>query len=164
MTNGKTHLYCLVILIAQASCNQTFRQTADSDDRDIAEIMKVITTIDSLGAEEDMTFLDYYEDGMIWMYPWEWEDKNKDYASGFYRHLFESWPGAFKDNTMEINEIGICGDYAFLRGTWRSPPEIDSTDGTTRRSGSRHMMIFRKQADGSWKIHRDIFNNPDPVQ
>jgi ketosteroid isomerase-like protein len=123
----------------------------------------VINTIDSLGAEADMAFLDYYEDEAIWMRPWDFQDNGKEDAYHFYKTLLEERPEIFKDNTREIHEITVCGDYAFVRGTWRRPAGIDS-DGIARRGRRRQIIILRKQPDDYWKVHRDIYNNPDPEE
>ena len=98
------------------------------------------------------------------MYPWDFQDNFKEDAYKFYKKLLEDRPEIFKNNTGEIHEIKISGEFAFLRVTFRRPPKIDESTGKALRGGSRHMMILRKQIDGSWKVYRDIFNNPRPTE
>jgi uncharacterized protein (TIGR02246 family) len=61
---------------------------------------------------------------------------------------------------MEINneEVQSAGDLAYARGTYKAT--------LTPKGGGRpipidgkFMTILIRQADGSWKIHRDMFNS-----
>ena len=64
-------------------------------------------------------------------------------------------------------EITVAGDWGYARGTYT----LDSTPREDRRgevgNGGSHvdgkfLTVFRQQADGSWKIYRDIFNSNVP--
>ena len=64
---------------------------------------------------------------------------------------------------MAVNteETTLAGDWAFVRGictaTWtpKAGGQPIFTDG-------KFLTILRKQNDGSWKIHRDCFNDNVP--
>jgi uncharacterized protein (TIGR02246 family) len=65
------------------------------------------------------------------------------------------------DMSITNEEVGEAGDWAFSRGTYRAT--------LTRRQGGqvtlvdgKYMTILQRQADGSWKIYRDIFNSNVP--
>lgn len=69
------------------------------------------------------------------------------------------------DNTtvMKIDpkEITILGDYAYSRGLYTV--NVTGSDGSVLgKTDGKFMTILRKQADGSWKIYRDIFNSNVP--
>lgn len=58
-------------------------------------------------------------------------------------------------------EVEAAGDWAYARGTY--------TATLTPRGGGepvlidgKYMTILQRQPDGSWKIHRDIFNSNVP--
>jgi ketosteroid isomerase-like protein len=55
---------------------------------------------------------------------------------------------------VEIDEVQLAGDFGYARGTYiiSSDSKADSTSLTLEGT---FLTIFRKQADGSWKIYRD---------
>jgi uncharacterized protein (TIGR02246 family) len=61
-------------------------------------------------------------------------------------------------------EVRSAGDLAFARGTYKatlSPKQ----GGAGISINGKYMTILIRQPDGSWKIHRDIFNsNVPPVK
>ena len=67
--------------------------------------------------------------------------------------------GAF-DVTMDINleESVILGDFAYSRGTYtaRFTPKAG---GPAMPVDGKFLSILVRQADGSWRIHRDMFNS-----
>ena len=55
-------------------------------------------------------------------------------------------------------ELAASGDLGYSYGTWTF--EGPGPDGQTRRSIGKYLTVWRKQADGSWKVVADI-GNPD---
>src|SRR5262245_4133211 len=51
----------------------------------------------------------------------------------------------------------VFGSLAFGTGSWRLELTPKS-GGDTRRTTGKKMVVFRKQADGSWKLAQEIFN------
>ncbi|MGA2976757.1 MAG: nuclear transport factor 2 family protein [Spirochaetia bacterium] len=78
-------------------------------------------------------------------------------------------PAAFKarveanDVKMSINpiEIVVTGPWAYSRGTYTQDFTDKSTGQLTHVDG-KFLTIFKKQADGTWKIFRDCFNSNVP--
>ncbi len=60
--------------------------------------------------------------------------------------------------SVEIEEIKVSGDWAFIRqtfkGTW-----IPKDGSEPTYENSKEIMILNKQTDGSWKIARYIWNS-----
>lgn len=56
-----------------------------------------------------------------------------------------------------VTEAGVEGDLGFARGTWnlRSAPKSGGAE--TTRTG-KWMVLYKRQADGSWKTWRWIWN------
>ncbi len=131
---------------------------ADSrgDERAIRKILRDYLKPFEVGDVEAM--LDYYADDMIWMFPNSYSDATKSEAREFYGAAFQR--GDFADNRIEIHELRVLGDWAFVRCTGKGKfiPKGED-DGPMR--GSRHLYLFRKEKGGRWRIARDIFNNPD---
>ena len=53
-------------------------------------------------------------------------------------------------------DIAASGDLGWTTGTYVS--EATAADGTKRRGEGRYVTIWRKQADGSWKVVMDLGN------
>lgn len=65
------------------------------------------------------------------------------------------------DMGITNEEVRLAGDWAYARGTYaatltpKQAGEVIFIDG-------KYMTILERQPDGSWKIHRDIFNSNVP--
>ncbi len=58
-------------------------------------------------------------------------------------------------------ETVVGGDWAYERGTFT----VDATPkagGETRKMRGNYLRIYRRQADGHWKMIRDMFNSDQP--
>jgi len=58
-------------------------------------------------------------------------------------------------------EVGVAGDWAFARGTYAATLTPKEGGEATNIDG-KYMSILQRQLDGTWKIHRDIFNSNVP--
>ena len=59
-------------------------------------------------------------------------------------------------------ETVIDGDLAYQRGTF-IVAATPKTGGTPRTAHGNFLRIYRRQADGSWRMTRDMFNSDEPV-
>jgi ketosteroid isomerase-like protein len=75
--------------------------------------------------------------------------------------------GPFERSTVEqlnmpSEEIVIAGDWAFERHN-ETVVLVDRANGKRRRAHAKGIWILRRQADGSWKFARYIYNvSPSP--
>jgi ketosteroid isomerase-like protein len=58
-------------------------------------------------------------------------------------------------------EVRTAGDLAVARGTYKAVLSPKQGGGPISIDG-KYMSILLKQPDGSWRIHRDIFNSNVP--
>ena len=70
--------------------------------------------------------------------------------------------GALDIFAVEIDitnqEVGVAGDWAFSRGIYTAT--FAPKDGSEPIPvDGKFMTILKRQGDGAWKIHRDIFNS-----
>jgi len=72
-----------------------------------------------------------------------------------YKKFFEKIRSAFE---LQPGAIQISGQWAFLHGAWHRK-DADKQSGQKMIHGGYYLMVFKKQADGSWKIARDIWND-----
>jgi ketosteroid isomerase-like protein len=64
---------------------------------------------------------------------------------------------------FDTQELEVVGDMAYERGTYRMEA-ADKESGTVLQTVSgRHIHIFKREADGSWKGWRLFENSADPV-
>jgi uncharacterized protein (TIGR02246 family) len=63
---------------------------------------------------------------------------------------------------FDTQEIEIGGDLAYERGTF-VVEALDSAGAPQPVAGGRHIHIFKRQADGSWKGWRLMENSADPA-
>jgi uncharacterized protein (TIGR02246 family) len=63
------------------------------------------------------------------------------------------------DYRFEWHEVRVCGDYAF---EWGYIVGEERSRRTGEVTSERHhvMRVLQRQADGSWKVHRTIWNTP----
>ena len=80
--------------------------------------------------------------------------------------IFEAISGdldAFTYTEFEISteEVQVAGDWAYARGTFMAAFEMKDGGEPIPYDG-KFLTIFKRQSDGSWKIHRDIYNSNVP--
>jgi ketosteroid isomerase-like protein len=67
-----------------------------------------------------------------------------------------------KQHSIRFTEIDGCGDHAVARAAFTESFTIGSTGDTITDSG-KALIMFRKQADGSWLIAAECWNSNLPV-
>ncbi|MCB5186088.1 DUF4440 domain-containing protein [Methylobacillus gramineus] len=60
------------------------------------------------------------------------------------------------DHKLELIEAGVDGNLAFQRGLW-SAAVVDAEGQRQSFNGNVH-LLYRQQADGSWKLLTHIWN------
>lgn len=62
--------------------------------------------------------------------------------------------------TLVTQDVVASGDLAVETGrySWTLTPK----NGKAMPDSGKYVVVWRKQADGSWKLYRDIFNNDAP--
>ena len=63
---------------------------------------------------------------------------------------------------LSILEVDVQGDTAIVRGTYSSSITVPGVDVPMEDRG-KTLTVWKKQADGSWKLHRDIWNSNMPI-
>jgi ketosteroid isomerase-like protein len=58
-------------------------------------------------------------------------------------------------------EVVVSGDWAFRRATyeWTATP---MPTGTPARDSGKYIIVYKRRADGSWSVARDIWNGSTP--
>lgn len=149
-------LFCLVML----GCAGL--PSAQSPEADYAAIKQIWSN-----------YVEFVEkgDAVGWLSQWDAEgiQLRPDAPARTKKELDAQVPAAFKarldanDTKMTINplEIVVNGSWAFSRGTYTQDLTARSSGKITHVDG-KFLTIFKKKADGVWKIYRDCFNSNVP--
>ena len=63
---------------------------------------------------------------------------------------------------LSITEVDVQGDTAIVRGTYVTHTAEPSVN-ALRDDQGKTLTIWKQQADGRWKLHRDIWNSNRPM-
>lgn len=63
-------------------------------------------------------------------------------------------------HSLTTDRLEVAGDVAIEVGTWRQEGQLG--DETPRESAGRYLVVWRRQADGSWKMQFDSWTAPFP--
>lgn len=72
-------------------------------------------------------------------------------------------PGMDMDLAFTTAELEIAGDLAYERGTYAIKMADPAAPDQVMRIDGRHIHIFKRQPDGSWKGWRLMENSADPA-
>lgn len=81
------------------------------------------------------------------------------------RAAIQAWAAAFPpftDFTLQQVEVDGRADLAYVRGTYAMTIAVPGAPAPVQDRG-KYIEIWRKQADGTWKIARDMFNSDLPA-
>ena len=67
----------------------------------------------------------------------------------------------YQDMIIEVEEVLAGGEYAIARGNY-SLVVVPMAGGDPMSVDGKYTTTFQRQPDGSWKIHRDIYNSNVP--
>jgi ketosteroid isomerase-like protein len=93
----------------------------------------------------------FLEDGAI-LAPNQPAVLGKQAVEGFFKGMIEELGGT---GAIEILEVDAAGDLAYQSATY----SFESNEGS---DAGKFVEVYKRQADGSWKIRLTIFNSDNP--
>jgi uncharacterized protein (TIGR02246 family) len=135
-------------------------ETSQTVERDKAAINKTRNEYVSAWKTADAALIaGLYTDDALVLYPNQPAVEGKGIL-GYFKSFF----GEFPQNDFDLTsaEIEIVGPWAFDRGSykWKGVPRVG---GEALLDHRKYLVILRRQADGSWKVFRDVDNSDRPV-
>ena len=117
----------------------------------------IFHALDIIRSDDFDRYFDLFTEDAVWMMPSNFKDVRIDEARTFYRFTRK-----FRfDQETSVDEVVVFGESAYVRLSFNGYLRPKIEDGSPPlRSVSRHIWILQRQADGSWKIARDIWNTP----
>ena len=82
------------------------------------------------------------------------------------REMIRSWSQAFLQPfratfALSVKELRVSGDSAFEWGGY-TISLVPKPGGEAMEDVGKYITIYERQADGSWKVSRDIWNSDNP--
>ena len=68
--------------------------------------------------------------------------------------------GGVRSATLTTIDVGRRGDVAYEVGTVSLEVQAEGKEPTT--ATAKYVVVWKRQPDGSWKLHRDIWNDLAP--
>lgn len=161
MKTGSTSTVLLFALVSAAACTPADTGPMYDYETDRAAIEAIRAAEQAAAEAGDVEgFVALMASDMMVMAP------NAPAVSGIEasRQWVEDFMGAFTVSFSEYNsdDVVVSGDIAIERisGVWTVTPKAGGEPVTEWVKG---VHIYRRQADGSWKMTHDLWNSDDPL-
>lgn len=116
------------------------------------------TWIAAFNARDVDTIVSLYTDDVIVMPPGEPTLHGREAVRRWLEAFFERHTAR---QSLVNDEVVVAGAWAWMRGHFTLL--IEPLDGSgERRQKGKHLVIWRRQGDGSWMAARDIWNLDAP--
>ena len=145
----------VILLCFTFSCQKQAEETKPTVDieADIEALKSITDKVMKAFNEGDLeSFMTTITDDAVFMPPGEPVIIGKEAIRNWY-----NFDKIGFDVTISVDEIEVCGDWAFLRATWIGTQTQKESDETTEFKAT-DMSIHRRQPDGSWKTSHAIWN------
>jgi ketosteroid isomerase-like protein len=112
------------------------------------------------GAKDLEKTVSYYAEGAIVMPPNEASAPTKEAIRSAWKEMLTT-PGAAISWKATKVEVAKSGDLAYVSGTYEET--MTDASGKPVKDRGKYVEIFKKQADGTWKVVADIWNSDLPA-
>ncbi len=161
-------LFSIVSLVALAACAKGAEDGAMTEREspgmlatapDPAAVRRAIDSAnaaltDAFSKGDAMALAAHYEsDGAIMMPngpAWKGRAAIEENGKGMFGEI------ALSDMKLTTEDVVVSGDLAVETGTYAL--KVTEKGGKAVPDNGKYIVVWRRQADGSWKIHRDIWN------
>ncbi len=134
-------------------------EEAPSTAADVAAIKAEVEKFDVAWNSQDVeALLSLYADGAVRMPPNEAEEVGKEVMRESFQRYFDEMTSEGDGVAVDVQ---VAGDLGFVRGTW-SGTNTQKAGGESVQEDSKWLEVLQRQADGSWKIVCEIWNNNNP--
>ncbi len=159
--SAKRWLAGLVLLLAVSACKPTVQVVVADKATDEAAIRHVLDEVArTFNAGDYDGMFKLYRDDVVILSPGQPDIVGKQ----AWRTGLGALPkGVVMQMRFDTQELEIAGDLAYERGTFVIEAKDPKTDALAPVVKARHVHIFKREADGSWKGWRLIENSADPA-
>lgn len=144
----------LIAMISQSGCAKKADVAAETDAVRKADA----DWSTAIGSKDIDAFLSYFAaDGVLMMPNMPAMNGPEAIRAG----VSPMMPAMSVSWTATNAEVAASGDLAYTTGTYQA--SMTMPDGTMHPDNGKYATIWKKQADGSWKVVVDIFNSDVPM-
>jgi uncharacterized protein (TIGR02246 family) len=102
----------------------------------------------------------YYSEDAVVMPPNAPSAKTRETIRTAWKEMLTTPGAAIRWKTTKV-EVAKAGDLACVSGTYEET--MTEASGKAVKDHGKYVAIFKKQADGTWKVVADIWNSDLPV-
>jgi uncharacterized protein (TIGR02246 family) len=158
MKSSLTLLGALAFAIASTACQPPAQEAAPLSEEDVAAIRAADEAwIQAFRDNDDAALVALYSDDAVIMPPNEPAVEGRAAVRAYH----EADLVTVTEYSESIIEIDGRDGLAYIRGT--SSMVGRAEDGEPVIESDKFLVIFRKQADGSWLITHEIWNSDQPL-
>ncbi len=160
LTNRVRRAGIVALLVLVPACKARQSEAAS----DPAQALSALRSADSLVqaavvARDAEGTASYYADDAVLMPVAESIVEGRAAILTEWRHVF-GIPGFANHARLVAAEVSVTGDLGYTRGTYESP--MRGPDGQPLLERGKWVSVWKRQADGQWRIVVDIFNTDTP--
>ena len=151
-------LACLALLSFTFVCPAPAADTTSAIEKALRDLDAQWSA--AAGAKDLDKTVSYYAEDAIVMPPNAAIATTKEAIRGAWKEMLTS-PGAAISWTATKVEVAKSGDLAYVSGTYEET--MTDASGKPVKDRGKYVEIFKKQADGTWKVVADIWNSDLPA-
>jgi len=156
MNRNKAAITPIIVLLLAIvnSCGTQGENNPSDDTRAIKEANRKYIKLHPKG--DVSALMESYVDSIVLMPPGEPEVRGYTDVKRSWEKFFREWTVLHADS--KLNEVLVLGDWAFGWGHYVEEMKSNNDDVIVTDSG-KFSGLWQRQADGSWKIARDMWNS-----
>jgi uncharacterized protein (TIGR02246 family) len=132
----------------------------DTNEADTAAINQVAESwADAFKAADAAALASLYTADSVLMPPNEEAVKGREAEQVWNQQLFDQF--SVEQAELSTDELVVSGDWAFRVGSFEMT--MTTAEGISVEDSGKFIEIWRRQADGSWRIAYDIWNSNLPL-
>ncbi len=155
----RSHL-TLLFLLFFASCTPAVVEETATTEADVGEINKASEEfVAAAKANDTEGLVSVYAADAVLMPPNDPAAKGSEAVRAWMQSFLDQF--TMEDFSISAEEVVVTGDWAFRRGTFAmtiSP----AAGGEQIQYAGKFLQIWQRQADGCWKIARDMWSSDNP--
>ena len=134
---------------------------AEVEKIDIAAVEKAAHGgyVDAINSNDPEKFADAITDDVVYQYPDAPELVGKEAVMGWVRGYFAAYTTRWEKTSIGFT---VAGDVAFERYTYKST-DTDRKSGAVTTGSGKGINIFRRGADGKWRVAVDGWSSDKPA-
>jgi uncharacterized protein (TIGR02246 family) len=149
----------LVVTLLPACAPEPAAREAPSTEADLAALEAVKQQcLEAVNGGDAKRVVGFCTDDHVWIPADERILIGKEALRESFQAMFDTYEYA---ESWSSEEVVVSGDWAFDRGTFTATL-TPKAGGEPIQDGGRYIWILKRQADGSWKYARSIWNRGAP--